>query len=183
MTNQESTLTRRKPLRLWPAVAIAIVQWVIALGVPAVAPEAEAFGLPLGVLAMLASVVLGVVIVLVWWLLFSRAPWSERLGAIVLMVAAVIATRLLVHESIAGAGQGMLIYFSTIPYLSLALVVWALVADRLSGARRRSALVAAIVLACAPWLLLRTAGVASRGMEWHWRWTETPEQRLLARAR
>ena len=46
--------------------------------------------------------------IVVWWLFFSRAPWLERVGAIVLMVVAVLATRTVVHESIAGAGQGML---------------------------------------------------------------------------
>ena len=76
--------------------------------------------------------------------------------------------------------MGMLLYISSIPYLSLALVAWALVTRRLSDGARRVSLVAAIVLACAPWTLLRTAGIGGGGSEFHWRWTPTPEQRLLA---
>ena len=59
--------------------------------------------------------------VVVWWLFFSRAPWSERLGAIVLMIVALVATRPLVHESIANGMMGMMFPIFAIPVLSLAL--------------------------------------------------------------
>src|SRR5258706_5376037 len=107
-----------KPLRLWPAVVIAIVQLLVMFGAPVVAPDAE---LPIGLFAGMA----GALAILLWWLLFSRAPWSERAGAIVLMVAAVFATRAVAHASMVGAGQGMMIYFLPAPYLGLALVAWA----------------------------------------------------------
>jgi outer membrane protein assembly factor BamB len=178
---QTTHSTPRTPLRLWPGVAIVIVQCLLAFGLPAVAPDAELFGLPLGLLGVLAGVVGGLAIA-VWWLFFSRARWSERVGAIILMVVAVAATKLLVHQSIARVGMGMLLYISSIPYLCLALVAWAWLTRRLSDGARRVSLVAAIVLACAPWTLLRTAGVGGGGTEFHWRWTPTPEQRLLARA-
>ncbi len=164
--------TPRKPLRLLPGVVIVTVQWLLWFVVPMVAPDAALVG-------MLGGAVGGLAIV-VWWLFFSRAPWSERVGAILLMIVAVAATKLLVHESIAGVGMGMLLYIFSIPYLSLALVAWALVTQRLSDGARRVSLVAAIVLACAPWTLLRTAGVGSASSEFHWRWTPTPEERLLA---
>ena len=172
-------MTPRKPLRLWPGVAIVILQWLVTYAVPLIAPDAEVFSLPVGVLAVMGGALGGLAIV-IWWLLFSRAHWSERVGAIILMIVAVPATRLLVHESIAAAGMGMLLYISSIPYLSLALVAWAVVTRRLTDGVRRVALVAAIVVACAPWTLLRTAGVGGAGSEFHWRWTPTPEQRLLA---
>jgi outer membrane protein assembly factor BamB len=166
--------TLRKPLRLWPGVVIVIVQWLLWFVVPVVAPDAALAGMFGGLVGGLAIVV--------WWLFFSRALWSERVGAILLMIVAVVATKLLVHESIAKIGMGMLLYISSIPYLSLALVAWALVTRRLSDGARRVSLVAAIVLACAPWTLLRTAGIGGSGSEFHWRWTPTPEQRLLAQA-
>jgi outer membrane protein assembly factor BamB len=121
----------------------------------------------------------------VWWLFFSRAPWVERVGALVLMVVAIIATKRFVHESIAGGGMGMLLYVYAIPVVSLALVVWAVASRRLSLSRglRRASLVVAILLACGVFTLLRTGGIDGEGdSDFHWRWTPTPEQRLLAQA-
>ena len=172
--NHTNELTPRKPLRLWPAVAIAIVQLLVMFGAPVVAPDA---GCPS---ACLRGVV-GALAIVVWWLLFSRAPWFERVGAIVLMIVAVLATRAVAHESIVGAGQGMLIYILPTPYLALALVAWAVATRHLQDGVRRASLVAAILLVCAPFALIRTAGITGgAGSEFHWRWTPTPEQRLLA---
>jgi len=164
-----------KPLRLWPAVVIAIVQVLVMFGVPLVAPDSGAL------IGMLGGVV-GALAILVWWLLFSRAPWLERVGAIILMVAAVFATRAVAHASMVGAGQGMMIYFLPTPYLALALVAWAVTTRHLADGVRRAALVAAVFLACAPFDIIRTAGIkGGAGGEFHWRWTPTPEQLLLAK--
>jgi outer membrane protein assembly factor BamB len=168
-------MTSRKPLRLWPAVAIAIVQLLVMVGGPVLVPDNG------GLIGMLGGVV-GALVIAVWWLLFSRAPWSERVGAIVLMVVAVFATRTVAHTSMVGAGQGMMLYFLPTPYFALALVAWAAATRHLHDGVRRAALVAAILIACAPFALIRTAGIrGGAGGEFHWRWTPTPEQLLLAR--
>jgi hypothetical protein len=74
------------------------------------------------------------------------------------MVLAVIATRPLVHPSSAG-GQGMLLYVLAIPMMSLALVS-SLVASRgFSINRRRTSMLAWILLACGAFMLVRTGGV------------------------
>ena len=52
---------------------------------PRVAPDAALYGL-------LGAAVCALVVV-VWWLFFSRAPWLERVGALVLWPLAVLATR------------------------------------------------------------------------------------------
>ena len=83
-TTATNELPSRKPLRLWPAIVIVMVQWVVAFGVPLIAPDAEVFSFPAGILAVLAGVLGGLAIV-IWWLLFSRAAWSERVGAIILI--------------------------------------------------------------------------------------------------
>ncbi len=165
---------QKKPLRLTPGVVIVALQWLLWLVVPVVAPDAAFVGVMAGVVGGLA--------VVVWWVFFSRAPWSERVGAILLMIAAMLVTKRIVHESIAGAGMGMLLFVSAIPGLSLALVAWAVVTRHLGDGARRASLVAAILLACAPWAILRTAGLTGVGPEYHWRWTATPEERLLAQA-
>ncbi len=166
----------RKPLRLRPAVVIAIVQLLVMFGVPIVAPNAQ---MPVGVLGGVA----GALAIALWWIFFSRAPWSERVGAIILMIVTVLAIRSVAHESIAGAGQGMMIYILPLPYLGLALVAWAVATRALQDGARRAWLVAVILLVCAPFSLIRTAGVSgAAGSEFHLRWTPSPEELLLARA-
>ena len=71
--------TQEKPLRLWPGVVAAVLTCVVRFGIPMVEPEAVGVG-------MIGSVI-GAAVILVWWVFFSRAPWSERLGAVVLMAS------------------------------------------------------------------------------------------------
>jgi len=167
--------TRQKPLRLWPGVVIVILQWLARFVVPIVAPDAMTF-------AMLSGLVGGLAIV-VWWAFFSRAPWSERLGGVVLMVVALVATPRILHESIATGMMGMMFVIYAIPVLSLAFVAWAVASRRLSDGPRLATMVATIVLACGVFALVRTGGVTGDAdSDFGWRWSETPEQRLLAQA-
>jgi outer membrane protein assembly factor BamB len=162
-----------KPLRLWPGVAIAVVQVLVALVAPFV-PDG-------GMYAMLGGA-LGALLILLWWLFFSRAPWIERIGAVVLVAAAVALSKYVVDISIAGAGQGFLVYVLGIQPLMLGLVVWAVLTRDARPSTRRLALVATVILASIPINLVRTGGIGgSAGMDMHWRWTPTPEELLLAR--
>jgi outer membrane protein assembly factor BamB len=174
MTNaQTDEPTPRKPLRLWPGVVIVILLLLVRFGLPVVAPEA--------ILVAMVGEVVGGLAIIVWWLFLSRAPWSERVGALVLMVVALVATKRIVHASIAGGAMGMLIFVLAIPVLSFALVAWAVASRRLSAAPRRVALVVTILLACGVFTLIRTGGItANADSDLHWRWTKTPEQRLMA---
>ena len=164
----------QKPLRLWPGVVLAILLLLIRFVVPIFAPEFVFF-------AMLGGLACALLIV-VWWLFFSRAPWSERVGAIVLMIVALFAMRPLLHESIATAGQGYLFPIYAIPLLTLALVVWSVASRHLADGPRRATMVATILLASGSWTLLRTEGVSSGGSDFAWRWSKTSEERLLAQA-
>jgi uncharacterized membrane protein YhaH (DUF805 family) len=153
-----------------------MLQWLIRFGIPVVAPEAQFFGVIGGVFCGLAIVV--------WWAFFSRAPRSERWGAVVLMIVALVATpriRIL-HESIQNGMMGMMFVIYAIPVLSLAFVVWAVASRRLSEGPRRAAMVAAILLACGVFTLVRTNGIIGGASDFAWRWTETAEERLLAQA-
>ena len=165
----------RKPLRLWPGVVAVTLQWLGWLVVPVVVPQWAIYG-------FLGGLFLGLVIV-AWWLFFSRALWSERLGAIALMVVAVAATSFLVHPSISNGMMGMMLFIYSIPVLCLALVAWALASRGLSSGRRHAAMAAAIVIACGTLTLIRTDGVSGEGdSDIEWRWTPTAEDRLLAQA-
>jgi outer membrane protein assembly factor BamB len=167
--------TPQKPLRLWPGVVAALLLLLVMFDVPIVLPDAAIFG-------VIGAVVGGLAIV-VWWVFFSKAPWSERVGAIGLMIVALFATSRIVHQSIANGMMGMMLPIFAIPVLSLALVAWAVASRRLSGGPRRASMVSTILLACGVFTLVRTGGITGGGdSDLHWRWTETPEQRLLAHA-
>ena len=174
-TAESRDTSARKPLRLWPGIAIAAIMLTVWIGAPLLGPDYSAIG-------MLGAVGGGALLVL-WWLLVSRAPWIERLGALALIVLAIIAIRPLVHESISGAAMGYFFYIFSIPNVGLAILIAALATRGRSASVRRAAGAAAIVLGCALWMLLRTGGVSgSGGFDFHWRWTPTPEERLLAQA-
>lgn len=174
-TSQIDLPTSQKPLRVWPGVVIVALQWLVWLAVPLVFPGSNAIAVLGGAAGGLAA--------LVWWLGFSRAPWIERAGAIVLMVVAVIVTKRFVHLSISNGMMGMMLAFYSIPPLSLALVVWAVASRRLSVVPSRALLVAVVLLACGAFTLVRTGGISGEGeSDFHWRWTPTAEDRLLAQA-
>src|SRR6266508_769259 len=167
--------TSQPQLRLWPGVIAVALQWLIWFGVTVVEPDAM-MGAVIGAVACALAI-------LVWWLFFSRAPWAERLGAIALIVISVVVVKLNKNPSIAGGMMGMMLPIFSLPALSLALVVAAAAGRRLSSGPRRSAMVAAILLACVVFTLIRTGGISGYGVsDLHWRWTPTPEQRLLAQA-
>jgi outer membrane protein assembly factor BamB len=173
--NQTNEPSPRKPLRLWPGVVAVVLQWLLWLVVPIVAPDAKIF-------AMFGALACGLAVV-VWWLFFSRAPWSERVGAIVVIPVAVFATKRIVHASIANGMMGMMLPVYSIPALSLAFVAATVVSRRLPSGLRRASTVAGILLGCGVFTLLRTGGMSGAGdSDLHWRWTPTPEERLLAQA-
>jgi outer membrane protein assembly factor BamB len=163
----------RKPLRVWPGVVLVLVQWFAWLVFPFFFPDKL---LP----AILVTALCGLGVVL-WWSIFSRARWYERIGVLILIVLAVIGTKRLVHVSIATGSMGYLLYFLAIPVMSLALVASAVISRRFSGGPRRAVIAAAILLASGVFMVMRTAGATGDfHNDFHLRWSKTPEERLLA---
>jgi outer membrane protein assembly factor BamB len=171
---QSNDTTARKPLRLWPALVIVGIQIAGVALAPVLAEDPMLLGI--------GTVVGGAVLIVLWWLLFSRAPWLERIGALALMVPLALLTKRVADISIAGAGQGFLVYIMSAPLLAFGLVLWAASTRRLNTGVRRAALVAILLIACAPILLIRTDGVGGPN-PFHWRWTPTAEEVLLAEAK
>jgi outer membrane protein assembly factor BamB len=164
-------MSPRKPLRLWPGVVLATLLVVFRLAAPIIGLGGPATFF-LGGLA-------GGLLILVWWLFFSRALWSERLAAIALMIIALFVTSRFLHVSI----DGRLFVILATPLVSLALVVWALATSRLSDSLRRASMVATILIASGAWTLMRVDGITGDGVSaLRWRWSQTPEERLLAAA-
>jgi outer membrane protein assembly factor BamB len=166
--------TVQRPLRLWPGIVLVALQWLLWFVVPKFANEEVAMYALYGAVFCAPAIVL-------WWLFFSRAPWLERIGVIVFMVVAVIATQRIVHPSIAGGMMGMMLPIFSIPFLCFGLVAAAAVANRRLGRWPRRALIgAAVLLACSVFTVIRTGGITGdANSDFHWRWTKSPEERLL----
>src|SRR5688572_27621411 len=179
MSMQSVPSTDRKPLRLWPAVALGAALVLLRYVLPLVAGEAMLFSFPLALLGVLGGVAVAALIGL-WWLFFSRAPWLERIAVLVLMGVAFVAPRFVADPSVRRGMMGMMPVLYGVPLLALALVVWAAATQHLATAARGAALVAAVALACLPLTVLRSAGIRGAGAELHLRWTPTPEERMLS---
>lgn len=164
-----------RTLRLWPGVVLVALQWLGWVVVPRVAGDFAAYGI-LGALACGPAILL-------WWTLFSRAPWADRLGGLALVIGAMAVTPRLLHESVARGNMGYQFFLWAIPAVSLALVASAVAGRRLADGPRRALMAAAILIACGAFTLLRSKGVTGSGMpEFTWRWTPSAEERLLAQA-
>ncbi|MGH9671828.1 MAG: PQQ-binding-like beta-propeller repeat protein, partial [Bryobacteraceae bacterium] len=172
-TAQTEEPSRRKPLRLWPGVAAVVLLWLARFGLKAAIPGFRGFSL-----GMMWSFGAALAVVL-WWVFFSRAPWSDRLGAIVLMIGALFGTWQLKHESM---GPLWLVGYA-VPVLCLALVAGAAASRRLPDGPRRVTMAASILLACGMWTLVRTEGISGDHVaEFSWRWAKSSEERLLSKA-
>lgn len=164
-----------KSIRLWPGMALAVLQCLTWFVLPKLMSDQ-------GVYLFLGTFVGGLAIV-VWWVFFSRAPWFERLGAILLMAVALLGTSRLLHVSVAKAGMGMLFIFYAVPLLTIVFVGAVVASSRLPVRLRRVVLVAVILLASGGWTLIRVDGIrAEGGLDFAWRWSPTAEERLLARS-
>ena len=172
-----NALSTEKPLRLWPGVVGAIIvvfaRFVIA---PFVLGDAL-----IGVLAGLA----GAALILLWWLFFSRAPWLDRIGAVLLIALAAVMTLALVHPSIGGGTSGGMLFTFLLPAtVPPFLVAGAILSRRSSRRVRRTTMAAAILLGSGMWVLARTDGIGGQANpQLAWRWTPTAEEKLLTAAR
>ncbi len=171
-TQQNSSSLPARPLRLWPGVVLVLVQWFMWMVLPAMAPEALLVGTIGGLIAA--------PLIVLWWVGFSRAPWLDRLGAVVVMGIGVAATQPLLHQSIATALGGVVFYFFVVPPLCLALVAAAVFTRHRSPDVRRVVITAALLFACGFWTLVRTDAVTVGRLPLAWRWTASAEERLLA---
>jgi outer membrane protein assembly factor BamB len=167
--------TSHRPLRLWPGIVAALLLVLVRFVVPVLWRD-------IGPYAVLGGLV-GAALILLWWLFFSRAPWIERIGALLVIVVATLATKLVVHPSIAGGLMGMMVPLYAVPItLGPVFVAWAVATRHLSDGVRRATMVLAILIGCGVWTLIRTDGIfGESGAQFAWRWTPTAEERLLAK--
>ena len=170
----------RKPLRVWPGVVLALLILALRFVAPAVGPE-KIGQMPVSVIAAFGGLFASVAILL-WWLVFSRAAWLERLAVFPLIAIALYVTYRLVHPSIAGGAMGFLLPVMALPVVSVALVAWAVGSRRLATTPRRLSMVVVMFLAFGIFTVIRTGGFnGDFKNDLHWRRTKTPEEQLLAK--
>ena len=166
-------MTTRLPLRVWPGVLIAALVALLRFVVPLFVPDAMLVGIFAGIL--------GLVFVILWWLFFSRAPWIERIGGVLLMIIGMVVTNLVVDASISTGMMGRMFFVYAAPStLAIAFAIWAATTRHLIGPSRWITMALAIAVGCGVWTLMRSEGIRGAGAEMAWRWTPTAEQRLLA---
>ena len=162
-----------RPLRLWPGVIAIVLLFLSRFGVKAVIPGFQGF-----MWAIEGSLACAVAIIL-WWLFFSRAPWADRIGAIVLIAAALGSAWFFKHESM---GPAWMIAYA-VPFVLLAFAAASFAARNLPNSRRRLLIASSILLSSLGWTLLRTEGInGDHKATFAWRWSATTEQHLLVKA-
>ena len=171
MANTQIGEASPRKLRLWPGIALLVLLFVFRIAVKAFVPGIEGFGYAvLGSLGCMLAIIL-------WWLIFSRARWVERLGAIGAIAVSLFAVWFLKHDSM--WLQWLFAY--AVPLLALAFVTWSVVTRRLTGGIRLVTMFATIAVACSVWLLVRQDGMnGDHNASFGWRWSQSAEERLLA---
>ncbi len=171
--SERSALEPPKRPRLWPAVAMVVLFWMINVG------GAE-MGLASGVrfLSRLAVSVLLPLAFAAWWLLQRRIQRRERLLAFGAAVLGGVLVMPLYHESVGGV-WGLILVIA--PFVITVWTIWLLLARCASMRTRLIGLSILLFLTWGAFALIRFNGASGEQVaEYHWRWTPTAEELYLA---
>ena len=160
-----------RPLRIWPAALLLVVLWSLRI-VPGFIDDP-----PMAVLwtQFMGPAACATLIVL-WWLLLSRANWKERLIGAVGLSAIGVASALLLDKSLHGFGMVIFVAPWGITAFTVALII---LGRHLSPRRTWLALLAATI-GFGYWDLVRADEFRGDFQTVHsWRWQPTAEERFL----
>jgi len=156
-----------KPLRVWIPLILLPLMWLMRF-VPELMPHGPSYT---WVIAAFGPLLIALVVML-WWVAFSRARWFERILGVFGVVGFLVLEGILCHES-----MHMLIPVMTIPTtIAVFAIACILFGRRLSLDRTWLAIgMAGAAALCSA--LLRTDGVRGDfSFELDWRWMPTGEQ-------
>ena len=166
------TPKQSRPLRAWPAVLLVSLIFLTRFG-PGLLEGGTSSYWMIAVFGPLLCCVL----LLIWWLTASRATWRERVFGALGLIGSLVVTLLLVDNTMRGPGTTYL----TLP---MGMVFFGLAATLLGQRQPTIRTGAAVLLAFAGFsfsALLRNEGMTgSYELGTHWRWSKTPEARMLA---
>ncbi len=161
-----------RPLRVWPALLL-VVGMMILRALPSLIEDGPAYLWMSSAFGPLLCSVL----ILIWWLAFSRATWRERLLGAVVVFAGLIAVVACLHPTMRGPGTMVM----TIPMGFAAMAVMAAVFSRTLSARRTWLLSLAALLGFSVSILFRSDGFwGNFALGLHWRFAPSPEDVMLA---
>ena len=159
-------------LRLWPGIALLAVLWLARLW--ASVGEFAMYKFFVGMLIVPLVVLAGL---LLWWLLASRLCWPDRLLVAGTFLAVTAGTLVAADASF----RSLAIVIYALPIVVSAWVGWLVISAVLPWPVRRAGLLLIFVAAGVSCSLLRIDGMSGSFVaSFNWRWTATPEQKLLA---
>lgn len=180
VTNDSASILREVPeqrggyrvLRVWPAVLLLVLM-VAARIVPKFLEGGQG---RYWIVANMGPALCGILL-LIWWLAASRATWKERVFGFLGVVCALVVTFLLKDPTMRGPGTMYLTAPMGLLLFGIGAVRWA---KRRPVVRTgRAVLLAGVGFAFS--ILLRSDGMdGDYVMTTYWRWTESPEERLVA---
>jgi outer membrane protein assembly factor BamB len=161
-----------RPLRTWPALLLVAVIFVTRFG-----PNLLEGGPSSYWMVSVFGPMLCCLLLVIWWLAASRATWKERLFGTFGLIGALVLTLWLADPTMRGPGTITL----TLP---MGMVVFGLGATLLRERRPSLRTGVALLLALAGFgftTLLRNEGMTGNyALGIHWRWSQSPEESLLA---
>ncbi|MCH8215418.1 MAG: PQQ-like beta-propeller repeat protein [Planctomycetes bacterium] len=166
----EATKPEIRPLRVWPAILFVFLIWGLRIG-SRLADE-PSFGV---LMAGFMGPCLVSLLILLWWIFFSRALIKEKLIGALGLIIIIVLTTALSHKTVFGFGT--MIY--AVPWGMTAFAVVITCARRRYPARTALALLAALI-GFGYWDLVRTDEIHGdfKAVQ-NWRWEPTAEERFL----
>ncbi|MGI9515531.1 MAG: PQQ-binding-like beta-propeller repeat protein, partial [Pirellulaceae bacterium] len=165
-----------RPLRIWPAVILVAGIVIANLAVIFIPDLMQEGSLGVILLAVMGPALLALLIGL-WWMLFSRAPWRERILGLLAIGVIGSLTYLLADKSM----QGFPLVLGALPTGMAAFAGAVIVTSRMSTSTRLIVALIALVAGFGYSTLLRFDGMyGTTKLERNWRWEPTAEDRFLA---
>lgn len=165
-------LSHYRPLRVWPPVLL-----MLAIPVLRALPSLIENGPPNLWMAAAFGPVLCAILILLWWLLLSRASWKERLFGLLGIILSGAVGGFLVHSTMRGPAFVTL----TTPMALVGFALGAIFFRNQLSFRRTVIAVLCALCGFGYSLALRNEGTwGDFKSEYLWRWNSSAEERMLA---
>ena len=162
----------QRGLRLWPGIVLVAVLWLVRVW--ASIGEFAMLNFFVGMLIAPLVVLAGIVL---WWLFASRLRWPDRLLVVGTFAAVTVGT--LVATDASFRGVSLVVY--ALPLVLSAWLGWLVLSFLFPWPVRRAGILLIFIAVGVGCSLLRIDGMnGSFVAKFNWRWTPTPEEKLLA---